>query len=585
MTKSPGARPISRFFAALAVALALTGTFAGSAAADPDPAPASTVPSTVPSTAASTAPSIVEPPRSSTAPESSAPPVESSKPAEPKPQAAPAERSTVEVSLVFDKKSYNTNEDVRFTFKVTNVGTTRAEGLTVGQTHVDSTNLRVSDWGPLQVGKGLALDPGATYELAASGKIQDIEQDTTVVQGVMFDKSGMSASQEFSFSARVTNVAGHAAGLVYGDGNGNGKLDDGEELGGIALTLRYVNGSATFKVTSGAKGKFDFGTIPSAEYYLGGDVVGGWLIPFETVQIGPDTKDLNVRGVPPLNGALHASMAFAKDTYQVGDLAHVTVTLSNSGKIPLTGIVAACNRVGNDYILRGTGPGWGDLVWSRGVTIAPGQTRTFDVSETVPEAAFNRGYVAASCDFGYREVDTENHADAHDQATVPGGFGALIGDVEVHSGQGLAGVKVVLTAEQACPVVGEQTTDEKGHFEFHKLVPGLNYSLYFLPPAGWKIKYDNPTSVDVYAPEDRAARVGIEVVAGDAPLPTVPTQSADCGKTATPTPTPGTGGGQASGSGLASTGVDVIGLGALALAALGLGTGLLLRARRRRIAG
>jgi len=374
---------------------------------------------------------------------------------------------------------------------------------------------------------------------------------------------------------------------VYGDKNGNGAWDSGEELAGIKLTLRYVHGNVSYTATSDDKGNLTF-KVPAADYYLGGEVVDGWLFPWRTVHIGEGTK-LDLRGAPPLNGALTASMKFTQDSYKVGDTVHLTVTLANSGKTPLVGIVASCNRVGNSNILQGTGPGWGDLVWSRGVTIGAGETRTFDVTDTVPAAAFNRGYVAAYCDFGYSEVDTDNHVNAGAEATVPGGVGAIVGDVEVISAQGqvehgVAGVKVVLTAEQACPVIGEQTTDAKGHFEFHKLVPGLKYNLYFLPPKGWKIKYDNPTSADVYAPEDRPAQLGVQAEEGDAPLPTVPTNPADCTAGAPTSTTGGTGGGQSGGSGLASTGVDAISLGALALLALALGGGLVFGARRRRAA-
>jgi hypothetical protein len=79
--------------------------------------------------------------------------------------------------------------------------------------------------------------------------------------------------------------------------------------------------------------------------------------------------------------------------------------------------VAACNRIGDGYLLNGTGPGWGDLVWNRGVTIAAGETRTFDVSETVPQASLNRGKVVAACDFGYSEVDIDNHVDDRGEVT------------------------------------------------------------------------------------------------------------------------------------------------------------------------
>ena len=252
--------------------------------------------------------------------------------------------------------------------------------------------------------------------------------------------------------------------------------------------------------------------------------------------------------------------------------------------------MAACNRVGNAYILNGTGPGWGDLVRSRGVTIEPGQTRTFDVSEAVPEAALNRGFVAVACDFGYDEVDIDNHANAEDRAAVPGAFGTVVGDVVYHPGQGkpqqaVAGVKVVLVDERHCPVVGEQTTDANGHFEFHHVLPGPDYHLYLLPPKGWKIKFENPTSIDVSGPEGNPSRVGIEAEPGDAPLPTVPTQPADCGASGTPTttaPAQGGGSGGQGSSGLALTGADVITFGAVGLVALAIGAGLVLAARRRR---
>ncbi len=547
----------------------LTSVFAGPAAADPTPE------SSAPAT--SEAPSTSEAPASSEAP---APAPGSTRP-ESKPAAAQpqAERAQVAVSVAFDKPSYRTDEDIHFTVKLTNTGTTTAAGLTMYQMVIDSTDVQVlyGGWGPLENKPGVTLEPGQSFEVAVSAQVRDLDATTATVRGILFDGSGNSAGPQFQFSVPVTTAQGHATGTVYGDKNGNGVLDAGEQLAGIKVTLRYVHGTSTYSATTGADGKFAL-DLPAAEYYVGGDVVDGWLFPWRTVRIGSDT-DLLFRGTPPLNGALKATMAFTQDTYKVGDLAHVTVTLANSGPIPLTGIVAECNRAGSGYVLSGRGPGWGDLA-ADGVRIEPGQTRTFDVSETVPQAAFNRGYVVAACDFGYPEVDIENHAEAADRAAVPGAKGTVVGDVKKGE-QGVAGVKVVLVSDQHCPVTGEQTTDEKGHFEFHDVVAGPEYRLYLLPPAGWKVKYENPTNIDVWGSSE--SRVGIDVEEGDAPLPVVPANPADCTAGApTSTTGPAGGGGQSGASGLASTGVDALGLGALALLALALGGGLVFGARRRR---
>ncbi|MDX3188486.1 SdrD B-like domain-containing protein [Streptomyces sp. MN03-5084-2B] len=584
MNVSRSARSLARGFAAVTAAAVLTGTFAGPAGAD-EPTP----------TATSAAPSTAEAPASSEAPAPSSTEPEN-KAAAAQPQDAPAPHAQIKVSVIDFVGDHASDKEIHFRFQLTNTGDATATGVWVIQ-HLDRpTDLQVGDvpgWNDLtSYGKGIKLEPGQTYELAMTGHIRDIGKDTVTFRGAVFDGSQSGgANPDFDESAKVIRAEGDASGVVYGDKNGNGVRDSGEALAGIKLTLRYVHGDVSYTATSDENGNLTF-NVPAADYYIGGDVVNGWLFPWRVVHIGAGTK-LDLRGAPPLNGALKASMKFTKDSYQVGDALHLTVTLSNSGKIPLVGIVAGCNRVGNPYILQGDGLGWGDLVWSRGVTIGAGETRTFDVTDTVPEASFNRGFVAAACDFGYSEVDSENHVEANTRATVPGGVGAIVGEVEVVSDQGqvvrgVPGVKVVLTAEQACPVIGEQTTDEKGHFEFHKLVPGLDYSVYFLPPKGWRIKYDNPTSADVFAPEDRPESLGIQAEEGDAPLPTVPANPADCTAVTPASTTPaaagGTGGGQSGASGLASTGVDAAGLGGLALIALALGGGLVFGARRRRSA-
>ncbi|MEV5714308.1 hypothetical protein AB0L41_10435 [Amycolatopsis mediterranei] len=587
MNISRSARSLARGFAALTAAVVLTSVFAGPAAAD-EPTPAATAPAT--SEAPSTSDAPAKEPGS--APSSAEP---ENKPAAAQPQAAADERAQVKASVVLDKEVYQSDEDVHFTFTLTNTGTVPAKGLQLAQSLSKPTDLVIlfddGGWGALVRKPGVDLEPGKSFELQVTGKIRDITQVETVVEGQVFDGDGRYVA-DFGGRAKVEQKILPARGTVYGDRNGNGVFDDGEQLAGIPVALQYLNGSNRYPATSGPDGKVDFGKVPAAVYYLGGVPVGDWLIPLQHIHIGAGSTDLLIRAVPPLHGALKASMVFTQDSYQAGDLAHLTVTLSNSGPIPLTGIVAACDRYGSDFALKG-GPGWGDLAtFADGVTIASGQTRTFDVTERVPDAARNSGVVTADCDFGYREVGTDEHPNAGAQAAVPGVKATLAGDVAVYDDrgevkQGVAGAKVVLVSDRHCPVVAEQTTDAKGHFEFHDVVPGPEYRVFFLPPAGWKIKDENPWSIFVRGPADRPVKLQVEAEQGDAPLPEVPVNPADCTAGA-PTTTPstgataGTGGGQSGGSGLASTGVDAIGLGALALLALALGGGLVFGARRRR---
>ncbi|MBB5892450.1 hypothetical protein ACFFS4_17100 [Kutzneria kofuensis] len=85
----------------------------------------------------------------------------------------------------------------------------------------------------------------------------------------------------------------------------------------------------------------------------------------------------------------------------VGDAAHVTVTLKNSGDRALGGITVMCNRIGNSNELNGRTGGWGDLQWTRpGVTVPAHGTISLDVTEVVPDGARGYGYVVVRCDFG-----------------------------------------------------------------------------------------------------------------------------------------------------------------------------------------
>ncbi|WP_410650123.1 hypothetical protein [Amycolatopsis sp. cmx-4-54] len=424
--------------------------------------------------------------------------------------------------------------------------------------------------------------------MPVTGQVGDLDLGKAVVRGFVSDTTGFGVGN-FDAEVTVTKSTGRVTGVVFGDKNSDGELDEGERLAGIPLTLRHAISAKEYQATSGPDGKIDFGDVPAARYFLSGDGVKGWLFPFRIVQVGEGTKDLSLRGVRPLNGELKASMSFTKDVYKVGELAHVTVTLSNSGSLPLVGIVAGCNRVGMDFGLQSDGPGWGELSGhGNGATILPGQTRVFDVTTKIPDITLNYGRVSVVCDFGYADVGLDSSPVAMDAAEVPGGVATLAGRVIRSTGpnepeMGLAGVKLALTSDGDCPTVAETMTDGEGRFKIDNIVTGPKYRLFFAPPLGWRMKDENPARVYAIGPADDLHELRFVVEEGQEPPLTMPTRRHGCDASGTSTPAPGTPGSPESGggSGLARTGADVLGLGALALATLILGAGLIFTSRRR----
>jgi LPXTG-motif cell wall-anchored protein len=575
----------------LAVVCASTSVFGvAAAAAEPPDSPTSSETAPAPP---SDPPSEEAPPASGVQPAppaSQPPPSESAPPPAPRAAAPLAERAQVEVTGHFDKPSYRTSDLVTFVFRLKNVGSTRADGLRVSQSTFDPPDLVLADfrqWGDLGRAPGVSLEPGATVEVTLSGHVRSPVAETVRVAGNVFGQDGFGVGN-FSFSAPLTKSTSRVAGTVFGDRNGNGRFDKGEELAGANLEWRYIFADLVVRAKTDEKGLFDFGEIPAVSYATGG-TAPGFFFTFDNVVVDADKEnnDLLIRAVPPLNGALHASVAFTKDSYAPGETAHIAVTLSNSGTIPLTGIVAGCDRSGEGPQLHGTGSGWGKLAFGAGgVTIAAGATQTFEVTEQVPEGFIDTGYVVISCDFGYQDAELENHPGARDIAAVPGGSATFTGVVAKPSttppGErvGLPGVKVVLTAPGDCPVVGQTSTDDAGKFRFSNVRPGPDYKLYFVLPAGFKFDGDNPAEVRIVANRPEPNEV-FGTQAGDAPAPEIPTNPANC--TAPPTTTTATPVPQASaGSGLAQTGSDMLTLGTVGLLALLLGSAFVFVGYRRR---
>lgn len=121
-----------------------------------------------------------------------------------------------------------------------------------------------------------------------------------------------------------------------------------------------------------------------------------------------------------------------------------------------------------------------------GVSVPAKGTTVLTVTEPMPDNAFDWGFVMVACDFAYRGIDDIGSPSASDRADVPGMRVDLNGVVS-DSGTGVSGVRVVLTTESHCPILGETRTDATGKFTLKQMPAGI-HKLYLLPPAGWHIE-------------------------------------------------------------------------------------------------
>jgi len=503
-----------------------------------------------------------------TSAETSAPESSSEAPAD----VAPASVEDFVVNATFDKPSYATGEDMRITATIKNNGA--ATTVTADAWGQDPDLVQVREWGDLN--RETPIAAGATVTVKFTGAVGNPDVTTARLRLGVYDETG--ATKYFEFTVPVTPTFGHASGTAFDDRDGDNRFDAGEALAGVTLTWQSnLHNDTRFTATTGADGTFSLPRLPTGPYFVSGTAPDGLLIGYRGITVGTSGVDgLLFRAVHPITD-LDVDLAFAKDTYGKDEAPTVNVTLTNKGDLPLTGIVAYCNRAGGSQGLRGSGPGWGALA-KGGVDIAPHSTLELEVSEPMPEGAYRYGYVSVGCDFGYDGIDEGNPSD-NDRAAVPGMRGDITGFIS-HDETGLAGVRVVLVSDGHCPITAEATTDADGHFTMAQ-VPVGEFDLYLFPPDGWRIEHDNPTHTYVLGGE--TADHYISVVPGDAPAPELPEQPADCepGGPTTTTTTPAPQGSPAPG-GLASTGASIGTPAAVGVLALLAGFGALLVTRRRR---
>lgn len=410
-------------------------------------------------------------------------------PAEPDgpPQVAPpTARPDLRASIAFDRSEYAPDSDIGFTVTVSNVGNAPAVDVRV----MDSGDLWLKS-GSTELRRipGPTLAPGESRTYRLVGRQSD-RRSATVRYSVDF-RTGAQQSpstdptpndNRAEATATVPQARGSAKGLIYRDANGNGRFDDGEGVSGMPV---YAMGGAPDTWLSGvtdASGRFDFGTdIPTGQYraylqtYQNPDVIAAGRATF-TIQAGV-AANLEFPLAPPVSNVLVPRIEFDRDTYLPTDPVGITVTLTNTGTTPLTGVVAVCDESWSDGILNGRTPAWAELSpEGPGTALAAGETKVLTITETVTEDAKLSGRLWVSCNFGNSGRATAGYRGSSDSAEV-GAFGAVEGTLKFDDGDGedpLDGARLVALNRRTALNSAEAVSRDGGSFTFARLPAGTN---------------------------------------------------------------------------------------------------------------
>jgi hypothetical protein len=496
-------------------------------------------------------------------------------------------------TVKFEKDRYESHETVRMWLTITNIGGQTAEHARL-EHRIQSLDVPDEQWGDFRAyGPGIRIPAGESRTFEVTGKIRDIWNGKLVVSRWL-DFLGRSNPHNSSFGGEVEVVQtrGDITGVVYTDRNGNGQQDVGEAAANVVV---QANGGAPYeylKTTTDVFGRFSFKEVPSGAYSIEYTLADGWIVHVEGdnspswVEPGAAVK-LTARAERPYRETLRSSVVLDKTTYAIGDIAKITVKLTNTGNREISGIQAGCNRIGDANHLGGSDEdpmtGWGDLsFWGKGVTVSPGETKTLVVTEKVPSAARNKRRVVIACDFEPNPSYNTDGPYGFDWANVPGGSGGLEGPLfhdrngngKVDAGEAIANTTIaLLTDKEDGLVVAETVSDAQGNVRFEKLPPGDFWAWVDGP---WKFEGEYGGHVQIFG--DVVAGYSFPVVPGPAPGPKPGTEDPDQDDDTDAGIDDDTGG---TGGALAKTGASVLGLGVVAALLIAFGFGARIAGRRK----
>lgn len=486
-------RPVARLGLALATAVLGLGTV--TAVATADPTDTTTPPTSSSSPSEPTEPS--GPPSEPSTPPSTPP---SSSPSEsPPPDEPPATAAIedIEVTAEFHEPSYATGETIGFTLTLTNTGefAQRLDVTFPGYDKPDGINVH----GFGNFGRDVLVEAGGSVTGDLTGEMFNPNVDKATLYVTL---RGDFTTRQVEFSVPVTRRVATAAGLVYNDENGDGNPDSGEGIAGARLEFTYKRDVfVRLYTTTNADGEFAIEVTPG-DYYV--DVEAAGMLTVEDQVTVPESgvDGLVFRTRQVLTAALAVDLEFTRDTYNPTETPTVRVTLANKGDTELSDIVARCTHFDGSPNLTGTTESWGALAGD-GLTLAPHTTTVLEVTEPMPAAAHDHGYVEVNCEFAYADLAGDFPGDI-DRATVPGLLVAVTGQINSYvEGADLSGFRVVLTADGGgCPITAQAVTGKDGRFSLGKVQAGRYHYYIVPPPPGWWIKLYNHGDTQVIAGRD-----------------------------------------------------------------------------------
>ncbi|PSL55512.1 SdrD B-like protein [Saccharothrix carnea] len=488
-------RVATRRSLAVVATLAITATLSAAAhAQQTGTPPVATAGAAQPVPSSTTAPPVVTTPTSA---HTGAAQAAAAQPAAPTATSPTASAARLSISATVAAGPFLVGEQVPVEVRIANTGDTEAVGVKANAYTVSGSTFSVqySDWGDFALGPG----PGATLP-AGQERVLTVRGDTwqwsgaPVVRFTLVQGNTTGAYSDLSIPLRNPGSAEDTlAGLVYGDRNGNGAPDAGEQLPGVHVNADAydASGELDLHATTDADGRFRFAGLPVQVYTLRiTDEPDGWVVEPSYSRVAVDgsgsAANLVLRGERPLTDQLSVTMRFTRDVYQVGDRADIVVTLTNSGTTDLVGIKAGCDRSG------GEGPelrdvALGDLGWhAAGVTVPAGQSLAVTVSGSVSAETAEYGAVGYPCDFGPGADGIDGRPRAYALAKVPGPAVTVrmafyhdrdhdrTGDAD----EMIGGLAMDLTDAITGRIVAQGRTDAQGHVRFDN-VPSGPYKVRF----------------------------------------------------------------------------------------------------------